>query len=76
MSVTSLQRTRWYWGEANTRKAAWRTRLVRSLEVPDPNWLTAEITAVRDGLDSWQPQVRAMDRTGYGLHYGNYYGGL
>ncbi|RCX08633.1 phage tail protein [Extensimonas vulgaris] len=38
--------------------------------------VTLEITAVRDGLESWQPQVRQVIRAGYGLHYGNYYGGI
>ena len=38
--------------------------------------ITLEITAMRDGLESWQPQVRQLDRAGYGLRYGNYYGGL
>ena len=38
--------------------------------------VTIEITAVRDGLESWQPQLRVVDRAGYGLRYGTYYGGL
>jgi hypothetical protein len=38
--------------------------------------VTLEIAAVRDGLESWQPQVRQVIRAGYGLHYGNNYGGL
>jgi len=38
--------------------------------------ITLEITSVRDGLESWQPQTRHLMRAGYGLHYGNYYGGL
>ena len=38
--------------------------------------ITVEISAVRDGLESWQPQLRHVERAGYGLHYGNYYGGL
>lgn len=29
--------------------------------------ITVEISAERDGLSNWQPQVRVMDRTGYGL---------
>lgn len=32
--------------------------------------------AVRDGLDSWQVFDHTTDRAGYGLQYGNYYGGL
>jgi hypothetical protein len=38
--------------------------------------ITAEISAVRDGLSSWQPQVRVMDRAGYGLRWGQYWGGV
>ena len=38
--------------------------------------ITLELTAVRDGLESWQPQVRVMDRTGYGLRWGQYWGGV
>ncbi|MEW9897096.1 phage tail protein [Chitinivorax sp. PXF-14] len=38
--------------------------------------ITVEISAERDGLSSWQPQVRAMDRAGYGLRWGQYWGGV
>ena len=38
--------------------------------------VTIEIIAVRDGLESWQPQARTVDRAGYGFHYGNSYGGI
>ena len=38
--------------------------------------ITVEISAERDGLSSWQPQVRVMDRTGYGLRWGQYWGGV
>ena len=38
--------------------------------------ISMEIIAVRDGLGSWQPQLRHVERAGYGLHYGNYYGGI
>ncbi len=38
--------------------------------------ITVEITAERDGLESWQPQVRAVDRAGYGLRWGQYWGGV
>ena len=38
--------------------------------------ITVAISAERDGLSSWQPQVRAMDRTGYGLRWGQYWGGV
>lgn len=38
--------------------------------------ITVEISAERDGLSNWQPQVRVMDRTGYGLRWGQYWGGV
>ncbi|MBG4836077.1 phage tail protein [Pseudomonas aeruginosa] len=38
--------------------------------------ITVEISAERDGLSSWQPQVRVMDRAGYGLRWGQYWGGI
>lgn len=38
--------------------------------------VTLEIAAERDGLESWQPQVRAVARAGYGLHWGQYWGGI
>jgi len=38
--------------------------------------ITVEISAERDGLSSWQPQVRVMDRAGYGLRWGQYWGGV
>lgn len=38
--------------------------------------LRITLTAVRDGLESWQPQLREVDRAGWGLHWGNYYGGV
>ncbi|BAO82905.1 hypothetical protein SMCB_0677 [Serpentinimonas maccroryi] len=38
--------------------------------------ITVKISAERGGLSSWQPQVRVMDRTGYGLRWGQYWGGV
>lgn len=38
--------------------------------------ITVEISAERDGLSSWQPQVRVMDRAGFGLRWGQYWGGV
>ncbi|CAJ0888283.1 hypothetical protein R1479_04398 [Ralstonia mannitolilytica] len=38
--------------------------------------ITVEISAERDGLSSWQPQVRVMDRAGYGLRWGQYWGSV
>ena len=37
--------------------------------------VTIEIEADRDGLTSRQPQVRHVDRVGYGLRWGQYWGG-
>jgi hypothetical protein len=38
--------------------------------------ITVEISAERDGLSSWQPQVRVMDRAGFCLRWGQYWGGV
>jgi hypothetical protein len=38
--------------------------------------ITIEISAERDGLRSWQSQVRVMDRAGYGLRWGQHWGGV
>ncbi|WP_131111574.1 phage tail protein [Sulfuricystis thermophila] len=38
--------------------------------------VTIEIEAERDGLTSWQAQVRTTDRTGYGLRWGQHWGGV
>jgi hypothetical protein len=38
--------------------------------------VTVEIEAERDGLASWQAQVRTVERTGYGLRWGQYWGGV
>ena len=38
--------------------------------------VTIEIEADRDGLTSWQPQVRHVERAGYGLRWGQYWGGV
>jgi hypothetical protein len=38
--------------------------------------VTVEIEAERDGLASWQAQVRSAERAGYGLHWGQYWGGV
>lgn len=38
--------------------------------------ITVEISAERDGLSSWQTQLRAVDRAGYGLRWGQYWGGI
>lgn len=38
--------------------------------------VTIEIEAERDGLTSWQAQTRTTDRTGYGLRWGQHWGGV
>ena len=38
--------------------------------------ITVEISAERDGLRSWQSQVRVMDRAGYGLRWGQHWGSV
>ncbi|MFN4342866.1 MAG: phage tail protein [Azonexus sp.] len=38
--------------------------------------VTVEIEAERDGLASWQPQVRTVERAGYGLRWGQSWGGV
>ena len=38
--------------------------------------LKVEIEAVRSSYTSWQKQTRNVDRAGYGLNYGKYYGGI
>jgi hypothetical protein len=38
--------------------------------------ITVEIAASREGLSSWQSQVRVTDRAGYGLRWGQYWGGV
>jgi hypothetical protein len=38
--------------------------------------VTVEIEAECDGLVSWQAQVRTVERAGYGLRWGQYWGGV
>jgi hypothetical protein len=38
--------------------------------------VTIEIEAERDGLTSWQAQVRTTERAGYGLRWGQHWGGV
>ena len=42
----------------------------------DGCWLKTEIWSERDGLASWQTQRIETERAGYGINYGNYYGGF
>lgn len=43
---------------------------------PTGDRITVEIEAEREGLTSWQAQVRSVDRAGYGLRWGLYWGGV
>jgi len=45
-------------------------------EASDSGLSRIEIEAERGGHVSWQKQVIEFDRTGYGLNYGKYYGGI
>jgi hypothetical protein len=38
--------------------------------------ITVEIQSVRDAWESWQMQRRSFERAGYGLRYGQYWGGV
>ena len=38
--------------------------------------VTVEIEAEREGLASWQAQVRTVERAGYGLLWGQHWGGV
>lgn len=38
--------------------------------------VTVEVEAERDGLASWQAQVRTVERAGYGLRWGQHWGGV
>jgi hypothetical protein len=55
---------------------SWSTALAAAEAGALGDRITVEISAERDGLSSWQPQVRIMDRTGYGLRWGQYWGGV
>ena len=53
------------------------TAAVAALDAGAPgDRITVEISGERDGLSSWQPQVLVMDRAGYGLRWGQYWGGV
>lgn len=54
----------------------WDAATAASEAGPDGDAITIEITAERDGYDSWKPQVRSVQRAGYGLRWGQYWGGV
>lgn len=43
---------------------------------PAGDRITIEIAAEREGLTSWQAQARSVERAGYGLRWGQYWGGV
>lgn len=43
---------------------------------PQGDAITIEIVAERGGYDSWKPQTRSVQRAGYGLRWGQYWGGV
>ncbi len=42
----------------------------------DGDTVTVEIDSLRDGWTSWTMQSRTVERAGYGLRYGQYWGGV
>lgn len=54
----------------------WDVATAASDAGPDGDAITIEIVAERDGYDSWRPQVRSVQRAGYGLRWGQYWGGV
>lgn len=73
-----------FYGEADTllhtASGLTGTTYTWSTEVADAGVLQGrirvELEAVRDGFVSLQKYNHAFDRAGYGLNYGNYYGGI
>jgi hypothetical protein len=67
-TVTGLTTTSWTYTAADEATDSGLGRINGKFKV--------EIEAVRDGYVSWQKQTRSVDRAGYGLNYGKYYGGI
>ncbi|AUM00582.1 phage tail protein [Rhodocyclaceae bacterium] len=65
-STTGLTGTTWTWTVADAAADAGAAG----------DRVTLEISAVRDGLESWQAQARSVDRAGYGLRWGQHWGGV
>lgn len=67
-TLTGLTATAWTYPSADEATDSGLGRLNGRFRV--------EIEALRDGYVSWQKQVRSVERAGYGLNYGKYYGGI
>ena len=67
-TLTGLTTTAWTYLTADEATDSGLGRINGKLKV--------EIEAVRAGYTSWQKQTRSVDRAGYGLNYGKYYGGI
>jgi hypothetical protein len=65
-SETGLTGAAWTWTVADAAADAGATG----------DRVTVEIVAVRGGLESWQLQARTVDRAGYGLRWGQHWGGV
>lgn len=65
-TVTGLAGTTWTWDVASAAVDAGVAG----------DTVTIEIESERDGLSSWQAQTRTVERAGYGLRWGQYWGGV
>ena len=65
-SATGIAGTTWTWDVASAALDAGAVG----------DRVTVEIEAEREGLSSWQAQVRTVDRAGYGLRWGQHWGGV
>jgi hypothetical protein len=65
-TVSGLSGTSWTWDVATAASDAGAAG----------GQVTIELWASRGGLDSWQPQTRTVERAGYGLRWGQYWGGV
>lgn len=54
----------------------WETEVAAAEAGTLGDCISVEITSEREGYSSWQSQVRQVNRTGYGLRWGEYWGGL
>ena len=67
-TVTGLTTTAWTYLTADEATDSGLGRINGKFKV--------EIEAVRASYTSWQKQTRSIERAGYGLNYGKYYGGI
>jgi hypothetical protein len=64
------------WTAAETATGLTGTSYIPTLaNVDNACWIRTEIKSVRDGLDSWQTQVVETELYGFGINFGNYFGG-